>query len=87
MNKNDLTVAAKRGFPTSENMVNQMLLAMNTAFIKKEEVRIKDFGIFKPYKSKLKRAYDFKNKRWVPFEGSWTIKFRLCPEVKRRMNQ
>jgi len=87
MNKKDLCRAVKRGFPDSMDIVNEILLAMNTAFINKEKVTIPSFGTFKPYKSKVKQVKDWKTGEWYEFEGTWTIKFKLSPQVKKRMNQ
>jgi nucleoid DNA-binding protein len=79
--------AAKRGFPDTEQIVNNILLAINTAFINKEKVSIENFGQFKPYKSKVKRIYNFQEKTWHDFDGTYTVKFIPCPEVRRRMNR
>ena len=87
MNKNDLVKAAEKAFPDTEKMVNAVLLAMNVAFINREKVTIENFGQFKPYKSKVKRVYNFQTKVWSDFDGTYTIKFKPCPEVKKRMNR
>ena len=87
MNKRDLIIAAKRGFPIAEDMVNSILLAINIAFINKQSVSVKDFGSFKPYKSKVKKIYNFQTGEWSDFDGTWTIKFKPCKKVKERMNQ
>lgn len=77
MNKKDLVKAANIGFPDAELMVNQMLLAMNIAFIKKETVRIPYFGTFKPCNRKLPQFKD----------GLNTIMFKPCKEMIKRMNR
>lgn len=87
MNKRELVREAKKGFPNPENMVNCMLLALNVAFINKRKVIIANFGQFKPYKSKVRRIYDFKTKVWSDFDGTYTVKFKPCPEVRKRMNK
>lgn len=87
MIKRDLVKAAKKGFPDTNKMVNHMLLAMNIAFINKEKIAIENFGTFSPYKSKLKRKYNFQTRTWSLFDGTYTIKFKPCREVKKRMNK
>ena len=87
MNKRDLVVAARKGFPDAERMVNNMLLAINTAFLNKEKVIIDNFGQFKPHKSKVKKVYNFKEKHMEDFKGEYTIKFKPCPEIRKRMNK
>lgn len=86
MNKKDLVKAARKGFPDTESMVNNILLAMNIAFINKEKISIENFGQFKPYKSKVQKVYNFQTKEWRDFDGTYTIKFKPCPKVRRLMN-
>jgi len=87
VNKRDLIKAAKKGYPNTEDMVNAMLLAMNIAFLKKEVINIRSFGKFWPYKHRVKRVFNFKTNEYHDFDGSYTIKFRPCAEVKRRLNE
>jgi len=86
MKKKDLVKAARKGFPRTEDMVNSLFLALNTAFINKETVTIEHFGKFWAHKSKVHRGYDFQKREWYPIDGRYTIKFKPCTEIKRRMN-
>ena len=87
MIKRDLIKYAAKGFPNPEKMTNNIFLALNTAFINKQSVTIANFGTFKPYKSRAQKLYNFHTKTWSDFDGSYTIKFKPCREVKKRMNR
>ena len=83
MNKRELAKASK----TKINTINSILLSLNTAFLRKETVSIENFGEFKAHKSNVRKVYDFQKKEFRDFDGTYTIKFKLCPAIRKMLNR
>ena len=83
MNKRELAIVSG----TKVITINNILLALNTAFLRKETVSIENFGEFKVHKSNVKRVRDFKKKVFRDFDGTYTIKFKPCPVIRKMLNR
>lgn len=86
MKKLDLVREAKKGWPSTEGIINNLFKAINAALVRGETVTIYNFGEFRRVRDSRKEVYDFKNKRRVPFSGNFKIKFKASPNVSKILN-
>jgi nucleoid DNA-binding protein len=87
MKKSDLVKAARKGFPNVTDMVNNMLRSISTALVNGEDVTIQNFGSFRVEKTTIRHVYDFKQKKVVPYDGHYKIKFRPAKAVEKILNK
>ena len=70
-----------------EGVLNTVFRAISKSLGKREKVTVYKFGEFFLKRSKVTHVYDFQEKRLVPYDGKYNIKFRACPEVQQEANR
>ena len=87
MKKKDILVAARKGWPDIENIVNSIFKEMNKSLIDRHDITINNFGKFIVIRSNVKKVQDFKTNTRVLAKPKYKVKFVLSPSISKLLNK